>query len=85
MCNVKRYLTLLNELSINQLINDGLLTKDSEIELISELDNLWFSLSVEEQEEVENELINGPGTSYNQDIIDLDVKLGQSISPRKVI
>lgn len=84
MCNVKRYLTLLNELSIHQFINDGFLTKDSEMERISELDNLWFSLSVKEQEEVENELINGPGTSYNQNIIDLDVKLRQSILPRKV-
>lgn len=82
---LQRYRELLYRLLLERELAGGILPEEDESEYVALLDQYWWAMSSEEQEQIERELADDSAPAAPPDLgqMDQEVALGQQVPPRK--
>jgi hypothetical protein len=81
----QQYRELLYRLLLERELAGGVLPEEDESEYVSQLDQLWWEMTPEEQNQIERELAedNAPAAPPELGQTDQEVELGQRVPPRR--
>jgi hypothetical protein len=81
----QRYRELLNRQLLERELAGGALPDEDESEYVAQLDEYWWEMPSEEQEQIERELAENiiPDAPLELGQTDQEVRIGQRVPPRK--
>lgn len=76
-----KYITIAERLLLRREL-EGPLSQDVEAKETEPLDDLWWAMTEEEQNEVESHFKRVPDAPESLELVDVEVKIGESKMPR---